>query len=113
MIRKLLIAFVSLGLIVSLTGCETMGGPKQTGGTIIGAIGGAAIGSQFGKGSGRIVATALGTFLGAQIGASIGKNMDEKDKQLAGKTAAHALEISQIIKYLHGEILITTIVENS
>lgn len=92
MIKKLLTLVIGLVLSISLTGCETLGGPKQTGGTLIGAAGGALVGSQFGKGSGRIIATALGTFLGAQLGASIGKRMDDNDRRLAGNTAAYALE---------------------
>jgi surface antigen len=77
---------------IGLAGCETMGGPNQTGGTLIGAASGAVLGSQFGKGSGQLVGVALGTFIGSQIGASIGKQMDERDRQLAGRSAVNALE---------------------
>lgn len=84
--------FITIALISSLVlGCST-GGPKETGGTYIGAATGALVGSQFGKGSGRLVGTALGTFIGAQIGGSVGRQMDAQDRKLASNTAYQALE---------------------
>ena len=67
-------------LALTLAGCQT-GGPKQTGGTLIGAAGGALIGSQFGSGTGQLVGTALGTLGGALAGGYVGKQMDEDDKK--------------------------------
>jgi uncharacterized protein YcfJ len=75
---KKVIILSSLALM--LAGCQT-GGPKQTGGTLIGAAGGALIGSQFGSGTGQLVGTALGTLGGAMAGGYIGKEMDDKDKK--------------------------------
>lgn len=121
MFKKILMILVAIIFLTGLIGCETMGGPKQTGGTIIGAAGGAIVGSQFGKGTGRIVATALGTFIGSQIGAQIGKNMDERDKRIAGNTAANALEYSPDNRIStwrnpnnnhHGEFVVTRTREN-
>lgn len=77
---------------VFLAGCESLGGKKQTTGTILGAASGAYVGSRFGKGSGQLVATAIGTLIGAQIGSAIGKNMDDNDRRMAGNTAVNALE---------------------
>src|SRR4051812_36482371 len=70
-LKILTVAVVAL----SLAGCESMGGQKQTGGTILGGIGGAAIGSQFGKGTGQIVGVAAGTLLGALVGSEVGKSL--------------------------------------
>lgn len=83
--------FITAVISSLLFGCST-GGPKETGGTYIGAATGAIIGSQFGKGSGRLIGTALGTFIGAQVGGSVGRQMDARDRQLAGNTAYRALE---------------------
>jgi surface antigen len=88
-IKKFLVLVVATVLIA---GCDATGGPKQTGGTLVGAVGGALVGSQFGKGHGRVVATALGTLIGSQIGASIGRGMDENDKRMANNNAVQALE---------------------
>ena len=83
--------FLSVAIAISLIGCAT-GGPKQTGGTLIGGVAGALAGAQFGKGSGQLVGVALGALIGSQIGASIGQSMDEKDKQMVAQSAYSGLE---------------------
>lgn len=88
MIKKMITLVL---LPVLLAGCSN-GGPKQTGGTLLGGLAGAAVGSQFGKGHGRLAAVGIGSVLGAMVGGSIGAKMDEKDKQLAQQTAMNALE---------------------
>lgn len=85
-LKKLI--FVSV--LISLSSCS--GGPKQTGGTIIGGATGAVVGSQFGKGKGQLAGVAIGTMLGAYIGSEIGKSMDDRDRQLAGQSTYNALE---------------------
>lgn len=83
---------VSIVACCLLVGCMTTGGPKETGGTLLGAGAGALIGSQIGKGDGRLVGVALGTLIGAGLGNHIGKTMDARDRQLAASTARYALE---------------------
>ena len=74
--KKILVAITSVAF---LAGCQSMG-PKETGGTLIGAIGGGLIGSQIGGGTGQLVGVGLGTLGGAALGNYIGKNMDDSDK---------------------------------
>ncbi|WP_085783354.1 glycine zipper domain-containing protein [Candidatus Nucleicultrix amoebiphila] len=74
----------TLSLLVStsllLSACGTTGGPKQTAGTLIGAVGGAVVGAQFGSGAGQVAAAAVGTAAGALAGGYLGKTMDDNDK---------------------------------
>ena len=91
MSHKLISVTVFAAAISILSGCTT-GGPKQTGGTILGGIGGAAIGSQFGKGTGQLVGVAAGTLLGAFIGSSVGESLDHADQMYANKTAQKSFE---------------------
>lgn len=72
--------FLIIGSTLILSGCMT-GGPKQTGGTLLGAAGGALIGAQFGGGAGQIVGTAIGTVAGALGGGYVGKHLDDQDKK--------------------------------
>ena len=61
-----------------LASCNSLGGPNQTGGTLIGAGTGALIGSQFGGGSGRVAGAAIGAVGGALAGGAIGREMDRE-----------------------------------
>ncbi|MFM8454460.1 MAG: glycine zipper 2TM domain-containing protein [Gammaproteobacteria bacterium] len=81
-IMTLGVVSASLGL---LSGCDSLGGPKQTTGTVVGGIGGALIGSQFGGGSGQVFATGLGAVAGAMAGGAIGKGMDDQYKYKKNK----------------------------
>lgn len=74
--KKLVITLVSVAF---LAGCQTMG-PKETGGTLIGAVGGGLVGSAFGSGTGKVVAVGVGAIGGGLLGNYIGKNMDDGDK---------------------------------
>ena len=67
-------------LAVGLAGCGATGGPRETGGTVIGGVLGGALGSQVGGGSGRTVATVIGALIGANIGANVGRSMDITDR---------------------------------
>lgn len=75
------------------TGCEN---PKQA----IGALGGGALGgyagSTIGSGRGQIVATAIGAVAGALLGGAIGQQLDQADKERAGRTYQAALENSPV-----------------
>ncbi len=78
-------------LALSLAACQSAG-PKQTGGTLIGAAAGGLIGSQFGGGGGKIAATLLGVAAGAWLGSEMGKSMDNADRAYANRTAQQSLE---------------------
>jgi len=79
-------------LAVVLVGCAPGTGPKQQGGTLLGAGTGALIGSAFGHGHGRLAAVAVGTLAGAMIGQEIGRSLDQQDKLAMERTAQHSLE---------------------
>jgi uncharacterized protein YcfJ len=62
------------GLAVILASCSSMGGPNQTGGTLIGGVAGGVIGSKIAGGG--MIGPIVGTLAGAIGGAEIGKRMD-------------------------------------
>jgi uncharacterized protein YcfJ len=70
---------IAVSSLLVLAGCNSLGGPNQTGGTLIGAGGGALLGSQIGGGSGRVAGAALGAVGGALLGGYIGKEMDQSE----------------------------------
>ena len=79
-------AVIAAGAIaLTVAACEntSLGGTKQTVGTLGGAAAGGLFGAQFGKGKGQLAATAAGALLGAFIGSEIGRTMDEVDRQRA------------------------------
>jgi len=77
-------------LILSLSACETTGGPKQSGGTLLGGIGGAVVGAQFGSGKGQLAAVAAGTLLGALVGSEVGRSLDKADLAYADRANQQA-----------------------
>lgn len=91
--NKFRLGVLGVVLALSLSACETTGmGPKQTVGTVGGAVAGGVIGSQFGGGTGQLVATGLGTLLGAWAGNSIGQSLDRADQMYIANTTNSALE---------------------
>lgn len=66
--------------------------PKQTIGTIGGAVAGGLIGNQIGSGEGRAVATTIGVIAGGLVGNQIGANLDELDRRRAQDAEFRALE---------------------
>lgn len=70
-------------------------GPKQTGGTLIGAAAGGLLGAQVGHGGGRLAAVAIGTLGGALIGSEIGKSLDRADRIAMEQSTQRALETGQ------------------
>ncbi len=72
-----------------LAGC-TMGGQKESIGTVGGAVAGGLIGSQIGGGTGKLVATGVGTLLGAFIGREVGSSLDKADAGYAETAARRA-----------------------
>jgi surface antigen len=82
----------ALGLAgLVLVGCQGIG-PKETGGTLIGAGAGALAGSQIGSGSGRAAAIAIGALLGGLAGGSVGRSLDTVDRQMVHRTTQSSLE---------------------
>jgi surface antigen len=75
-----------------LASCAPHMGPKETGGTILGAGTGALIGSQIGGGRGTLVAVAVGTLAGALIGQGVGQSLDRADQLAMERNAQYALE---------------------
>ena len=90
-------ATVIVLLAAALTACQTAGGPKQTGGTLLGAGLGALAGSQIGSGRGQLAAVAIGTLGGALLGNSVGRSLDRADRLHAARAerAAHTAPIGQ------------------
>lgn len=81
-----------LSIIALLSGSAYAAGPKEGGGTLLGAGAGALIGSQFGGGTGQLVGVAIGTLAGALIGQDIGRTLDRTDQVYMQQTAQQTLE---------------------
>ena len=82
-------------LCLALAGCAPSMGPKETGGTIVGAGTGALLGSQIGSGSGQLVAVAIGTLAGALAGQEVGRSLDWADRLAMERNAQYALEYTR------------------
>jgi surface antigen len=80
---RVIIAAAAIALTAAACENSSLGGTKQTIGTLGGAAAGGLFGAQFGSGSGQLAATAAGALLGAFIGSEIGRTMDEVDRQRA------------------------------
>jgi surface antigen len=76
-------------------------GPKQTGGTLIGAGLGALAGFQIGQGRGRLAAVAIGALAGAALGNEVGQSLDRADRlHISSATkSAHQAPIGKRIKW--------------
>ena len=83
---------VALAAALALGACTTDAGPKQTAGTLIGAVAGGLAGSTIGHGSGRHIAIGVGTLLGAFAGSEIGRSLDRADRIHAARTTQRTLE---------------------
>jgi surface antigen len=90
MIPKLM-ALALMGAMVSA--CSSNSGPKEVGGTLVGAGAGAAIGNALGGAAGnRAAGTVIGAALGGMLGNRIGAAMDDEDKSRAYAAQVQALE---------------------
>ncbi|KIH75965.1 Surface antigen [Geoalkalibacter ferrihydriticus] len=86
---------ILLTAVLAVSGCATGSGPKETGGTLIGAAGGGLLGAQVGKGRGQLVAVAVGTLAGALIGQEVGRTLDRADRMWMERSAQQALEYNR------------------
>src|SRR6202795_4389263 len=86
-----LIAFLLLGL--SVAACSADSGPKEVGGTAVGAVAGGLIGNAMGGSAGnRLAGTVIGAAVGGFLGNRIGAAMDDDDKRRAFAAQMQALE---------------------
>lgn len=101
MSNKIITGVVVAGMALSLAACDPniygdggygSAGPKQTMGTVGGAVLGGLAGSQFGGGEGRLWTTGAGVLLGAIVGSNIGRSLDRADRAYMGQTTYGALE---------------------
>jgi surface antigen len=88
------IVFITIFALI-LAGCAARMGPKETGGTLVGAGTGALIGSQIGGGRGTLVAVAIGTLAGALMGGEVGRSLDRADRLAMQQNAQYALEYTR------------------
>jgi surface antigen len=86
--------FVVLAVAGScLAACSADSGPKEVGGTVVGAGAGALIGNAVGGAAGnRVAGTLLGAALGGFLGNRIGVALDDDDKRRAYAAQMQALE---------------------
>jgi len=77
---------------LAVAGCANDYGPKQTGGTLLGAGLGGLAGSQLGGGKGALAMTALGVLGGAYLGSEVGKSLDRADRTYLANTTQTSLE---------------------
>ncbi|MGL4824989.1 MAG: RT0821/Lpp0805 family surface protein [Alphaproteobacteria bacterium] len=89
--KKTLLALAAISMVT--VGCT--GGPKETGGTLLGGAAGALIGSQIGGGTGKLVAVAAGTLLGAWAGGAVGRKLDEEDRQAMQQATLQSIQNNQ------------------
>jgi surface antigen len=86
--------FFALALLgVLLAGCSSDSGPKEVGGTALGAVAGGAIGNAIGGSVGnRFAGTLIGAAAGGLMGNRVGAAMDDQDRQRAYAAQMQALE---------------------
>jgi surface antigen len=88
--------FARVGAVLILTfafaACTTDPGPKETGGTVVGAVAGGLLGSTIGRGSGKVAAIAVGAVLGGIIGSEVGRSLDRADRAYMHRTTQRSLE---------------------
>lgn len=103
--KKNFVLMLAVLAAISVSGCETLGGNKQTFGTIGGAAAGGLLGSQVGSGSGRLYAVGIGTLLGALVGSEVGRSLDKADMMYAQRAnqQAHTAPIGQRISWNNPE----------
>ena len=77
----------------AVAACSSDSGPKEVGGTLVGAGAGALIGNAIGGAAGnRALGTVTGAALGGMLGNRVGAAMDDEDKRRAYAAQMQALE---------------------
>ena len=94
MIRRSIVRVLTIAVIgAALAACAADSGPKEVGGTLVGAGTGALIGNAVGGAAGnRAVGTLAGAAIGGMLGNRIGAAMDDEDKRRAYAAQVQALE---------------------
>jgi len=94
MIRSSMVRVLAIVVIgTALVACAADSGPKEVGGTLVGAGAGAVIGNAIGGAAGnRAVGTLGGAAIGGMLGNRIGAAMDDEDKRRAYAAQVQALE---------------------
>src|ERR1700730_8879005 len=88
---KQLFAVVLAG--ASVAACSADSGPKEVGGTAVGAVAGGLIGNAIGRSAGnRFAGTVLGAAVGGFLGNRIGAALDDEDRRRAYAAQMQALE---------------------
>lgn len=82
----------TLLVLLLLAGCAPGVGPKEQGGTLLGAGTGALLGAQLGHGHGRLISVAAGTLAGAMIGQELGHALDQTDRLAINQGLQDGLE---------------------
>jgi surface antigen len=92
MIRKFTVLAVVLTGVI-LAACSSDPGPKEVGGTLVGAGAGALTGNAAGGAAGnRAAGAAAGAAIGGMLGNRIGAAMDDEDKRRAYAAQMQALD---------------------
>jgi surface antigen len=92
MIRKFTVLAVALTGVI-LAACSSDPGPKEVGGTLVGAGAGALTGNAAGGAAGnRAAGAAAGAAIGGMLGNRIGAAMDDEDKRRAYAAQMQALD---------------------
>jgi surface antigen len=77
----------------SVAACSADSGPKEVGGTAVGAVAGGLIGNAIGGSAGnRLAGTVLGAAVGGFLGNRIGAALDDEDRRRAYAAQMQALE---------------------
>jgi surface antigen len=86
--------FIAIALMAAgVTGCSADSGPKEVGGTAVGAVAGGLVGNAVGGAAGnRLAGTVIGAAVGGFLGNRIGAALDDDDKRRAYAAQMQALE---------------------
>jgi surface antigen len=85
--------YISVCLAAGLAACAADSGPKEAGGTVVGAAAGGLIGNAIGGATGnRLAGTVIGAAVGGVVGNRIGASLDDDDRRRAYVAQVQALE---------------------
>ena len=94
--RTLLLTTGLLSVCLGACANDPYSGPKQDGGTFLGAVTGALIGSNFGGGtSGHVAGALAGAAVGGVLGNAIGASLDARDRERAYAAQMQAIQYGE------------------